>query len=185
MLTSCATLPANQVANNKNLNWPARQRQLKQITNWQASGAIAINTPEQGQTASMSWQQHNQQNYQIDLFGPLGAGRVTLIGKLNQVTLLDNGKRYQAVTPEALMQQVLGWHLPVANLYFWVRGLPAPQIKAKLKFDQYHHLITLQQQGWIVSYQRYTGVKRYDLPSLLTLKRNNLQVKLVISQWIL
>ena len=81
------------------------------------------------------------------------------------------------------MQQVLGWQLPVTNLYFWVRGLPAPNSSASTTFDPYHHLIELEQQGWQIQYERYTAIQGIDLPSKLRLKRGQLQVKIVISSW--
>lgn len=176
-------MPAKPGALNHLMSWPARQKQLRTIQHWQLNGAIAIKTAQQGQTASLSWQQLSRQNYHISLYGPLGAGRVTLTGHKDGVRLLANNKLYQAKTPEALMQEMLGWQLPVGNLYYWVRGLPAPSLQAQVRFDSYHHLSRLQQQGWTVTYQRYTGVGHFDLPSLLTLQRQDLTVKIVISQW--
>lgn len=183
ILTACATLPADQGALNQSMSWSSRKQQLQTITHWQLQGAIAIKTAQQGQTASLSWQQQHNHRYHIDLYGPLGAGRVSLSGSASQVTLLADGKHYQANTPDALMQQILGWQLPVRNLYYWVRGIPAPTLPAKLTFDSFHHLSQLQQQGWHVHYQRYTSVHGVDLPSLLLLQRNDLQVKIVISRW--
>ena len=184
LLASCATLPAKSNAFNQQLSWPQRQKQLAAIHQWQLNGAIAIKTPQQGQTASLSWQQQSLVNYHISLYGPLGAGRVTLAGTNQGVQLQANDKLYHAKSPEALMQEMLGWQLPVGNLYYWVRGLPAPGLQARLHFDTFHHLSQLQQQGWTVHYLRYTGVGDDDLPSLLTLQRLDLTVKIVISQWV-
>ena len=175
-------MPAKQGALNQSLPWKTRKAQLQQITQWQLNGAVAIRTPHSGQSASLVWQQH-QHTYQIDVFGPLGAGRATLNGDANGVTLLDNGKRYQGPTAETLMQKLLGWHVPVSNLYFWIRGLPAPGLKSTHKFDAYHHLLQLKQQGWEITYQQYTGINGIDLPSKLTLQAQNMKIKFVISQW--
>lgn len=183
LLAACATLPAKQGALNHHIPWPERKKQLSAIQHWQIEGAVAIKTPQHGQTASLNWQQQNHTDYQMSLFGPLGVGRVSLTGNTDGVTLLANNHQYQAKTPEALMQKMLGWHLPVRNLYYWIRGLAAPGFKAQLTFDTYQHLAKLEQQGWWVTYQRYTGVGRYDLPSLLQLQHGNLTVKIVISQW--
>ncbi len=130
----------------------------------------------------MVWQQQKR-DYQVSLFGPFGVGRTTLNGTPTALTLLAAGKEYKAQTPERLMQQVLGWQLPVTNLYFWVRGLPAPNSPASTTFDAYHHLIELKQQGWQIQYERYTAIQGIDLPSKLRLKSGQLQVKLVISSW--
>lgn len=186
-------MPAKTGALNHAMPWPTRQKRLQTIKHWQLNGAIAIKTSQQGQTASLAWQQQSPHVYTISLYGPLGAGRITLTGTKNRVHLLADNKLHQAKTPEALMQQMLGWQLPVGNLYYWVRGLPAPGLQARLHFDRYHHISQLQQQGWLVTYQRYTSTGQFDLPSLLTLQRRtlnenhstepNLTVKIVISQW--
>ena len=177
-------MPAKQRALNQHLSWATRKAQLQQITQWQLNGAVAIRTPHSGQSASLAWQQH-QYTYQIDVFGPLGAGRATLNGDADGVTLLDNGKRYQSPTTEILMQKILGWHIPVSNLYFWIRGLPAPHLKSISKFDAYHHLVQLKQQAWEITYQQYTGVNGIDLPRKLTLQAQNMKIKFVISNWAL
>ena len=183
LLTACiTTMPAKRTALNQYLSWQKRQIALKSIEQWQINGAIAIKTKTQGQTASLVWQQHLR-NYQVDLFGPLGAGHVILKRDTQGVSLLANGKHYQSQTVERLMQKILGWHLPVSNLYFWIRGLPAPTLKSKIKFDPYHHIIQLQQQGWNIFYQQYTAVKGVDLPSKLILQNNNLKIKFIINRW--
>jgi outer membrane lipoprotein LolB len=182
ILTGCATLPASQSALNQHMSWPARQAQLKQLTSWHIAGATAIQTPQQALSASMTWQQQ-QQHYQIALFGPLGAGRVSLSGGPGNVTLLANGKQYTAQSPEIIMQEVLGWQLPVNNLFYWVRGLPAPHLPSTPRFDAFHHLTQLRQQGWKIDYLRYTTVNNVDLPSLIKLQHADLIVKMVISHW--
>ena len=183
LLTACATMPAKEGARNENLSWPQRQKQLNSITAWHLTGALAYHNAASGQSASVVWQQ-TARDYQINLFGPLGLGRVSLIGTLGQsVTLTRSGKQYTAHSPEALMQQQLGWHLPVTNLFYWIRGLPAPHLAKTIQFDDYHHISLLQQQGWTITYQRYTAIANLDLPSKLTLENNRLGAKIVISQW--
>jgi outer membrane lipoprotein LolB len=181
-IAACATMPAKQGPRNEALSWSQRQAQLTPIQAWHIEGAVAIKTAKGGQTASMVWQQSTD-DYHIDLFGPLGAGRVTLIGDAKQVQLLMNGKQYQGKTAEALMQQVLGWHLPVSNLYYWIRGLPATTIKQTISFDAYHHISELKQQNWTIDYLRYTAVNGIDLPSKLTLQQKALKVTIIIGEW--
>lgn len=183
LLTACATMPAKQAARNQNLTWPQRQAQLQTIKDWQLTGALAYRTPNGGQSASLVWHQA-QKKYQINVFGPLGVGRTNLQGILNKnVVLTRDGKTFTARTPEVLMQQQLGWHLPISNLYYWVRGLPAPDITKSIQFDEFHHITNLIQQGWTISYERYTAVNGIDLPSKFTLQHGNLIVKVVISKW--
>ena len=42
----------------------------------------------------------------------------------------SDGKRYNAASPEQLLAEQWGFHLPVSNMKYWVRGLPVPGIPA-------------------------------------------------------
>ena len=181
-LTSCATMPATSSGATHKLPWSVRKHQLATITQWQLTGATAIKLPQHGLTASIVWQQKGD-DYHIQLFGPFGIGR-TIINQHNGiVTLSTNGQLYTAKSPEALMQNTLGWQLPVSNLFYWIRGLPSPGLYQHIEFDHYHHLRKLNQQGWTINYQRYTSVNGVDIPSLLTLSQQDISVKLIISRW--
>lgn len=183
LLPACASLPAKLAANNDYQSWTSRQYPLNALVHWHAQGAIGIRTSKGGENASFSWQQ-NQHNYQIHLFGPFSAGAMQIDGGPKQVTLVTaTQQRYQAHSAEALMLKTVGWELPVSNLYFWIRGIPAPHEVQKATFDQFNHLQKLQQQGWQIDFQRYTAVEDLDLPSLITLSRADLRIRLVVSQW--
>ncbi len=185
LLTACTTLPTKQKALNQHLDWQIRQAQLTHIKQWQLQGAVAVKTPQQSQAATFIWRQQWQRNrYQIHLFGPLGIGHVILISNPNDIVISEKGKRYQNRDAETLMQKILGWNVPVSNLYFWIRGLPAPYVKSKITFDAYHHIVHLQQQGWHIIYQCYTAATgSIDLPSIIILQREDLNIKFVISRW--
>ena len=182
LLASCATVPIQNEPLNQNISWNTRQSQLNSITEWKLQGAVALATAHGGQNASMTWQQDNG-DYQIDLFGPLGVGHTTLKGNANSVVLLANGKTTQANSPEMLMQAVLGWQLPISHLYYWVRGIPAPNLAKTMTFDPYHHLMTLSQQGWTIQYQRYSNVQGIDVPTKILLKNGEVRAVIVISDW--
>lgn len=182
-LTACATVATNQAPLNKTMSWSERQQELAAIQDWTFSGAVAIRSPHRGVNASINWQQKTG-DYQIELFGPLGAGHVQLSGQPNQARLtMADAKSYTANSAETLLQQHAGYRLPVSNLFYWVRGMPAPGAQATTQFDQYNHLIQLQQQGWNIRYSDYVGVRGVDLPNILNLARPGFTIRLVIKQW--
>jgi outer membrane lipoprotein LolB len=183
LLTGCATLPSDQAPLNQSMSWEARKTQLQTVQTWKLEGAMAIKTPQGGQTANLAWTQSSAQSYEINLFGPLGAGRISLLGQPNEVTLQANGKTQTADSPELLMQDMLGWQLPVSHAYVWIRGLPATQSHAVLTFDAYHHLNTLQQNGWTIRYLQFTNVNGIDLPSKIIFERSPLLMVVVIHSW--
>jgi outer membrane lipoprotein LolB len=146
---------------------------------WVLRGKIGIKTPEKADSASVYWSQEKE-NYNLKLFGPLGMGAVELKGKPGEVVYIDNqGHSYQASSAEILLQQNLGWQLPVSNLSYWVRALPAPNIASQKNYNINHQLILLQQQGWNINYLDYQS----QLPHIIQLKNGNIDLRLVINQW--
>jgi outer membrane lipoprotein LolB len=164
---------------------PARLWQnLQNLQSWSLKGQVAIHTTTQGSSFSVIWQQLPQQ-YTLNFFGPLGLGHA-LLQQLNQqeVALYVGNKRYTAASPDILLQQQLGWPLPVTNLYYWIRGIPAPHWPSQVVWDENHHLIqTLSQQGWIIQYLHYRTINKLNLPDKISLQHDRLQVKIIIRQW--
>lgn len=183
-IVACTTLPTANAPLNQPLSWSARQASLSQITSWKINGLISIRNNQQAQSANVTWAQ-NEQDYTISIFGPLGFGGLILEGKPGIVTLTeDNGRKFSAPTAETLISETSHWVLPVSDLYFWIRGLPAPNSPSQLQFDRYHHLSSLKQQGWQIFYQKYAGIQNADLPSLIMMRHPPLTIKIVISRWV-
>lgn len=105
------------------------------LDGWQINGKIGIRAPKDSGSGTLFWLQR-QDYYDIRLSGPLGRGAARLTGRPGQVALeVANQGRYEAPTPEALLEEQLGWKLPVSHLAWWVRGLPAPDSKSRLTLD--------------------------------------------------
>lgn len=183
LLAACTTTPSATAPLNQHISWLTRQQQLNHVTQWTLNGLISIQTQRKRQSANVRWTQSGQ-DYTISVFGPLGFGGAILTGKPGLVTLeTDKGQKFTAKTPEALINKTSHWVLPISNLYFWIRGIPAPNRQKQWQLDQYNHLQQLAQEGWKIHYLRYTGANGLDLPSLMTLSRPPLRLKLVISHW--
>ena len=187
LISACAStvMPASQQANDQKMTWTQRENQTDQVRSWTISGALAMKAPQRGFTANLNWQQHrNIKNYKMSLYGPLGIGAVRITSSPSQVTLMrGNGETFKASSAQALMAKNLGWNIPVNNLYYWVRGLPAPGAASNKSFDKYHHLTRLQQSGWSIHFLRYTAVGKYDLPNKIIFRNRQLSGTLVISGW--
>ncbi len=184
LLAGCATVfQPSAVAPTQKLSWQQRQKQLLAINHWQLRGAFSVQTPKNVNMAHMNWQQ-DERHYLINISGPLNIGGVQIIGQPGQVTLVASAKqKYTASSPEELLQQALGYRLPISNLYYWVRGVPVPDLPAKTQLDPQQHLIALQQEGWQIQYADYTHVSNTDLPTKVTLVNPELRIRMVINQW--
>lgn len=94
------------------------------------------------------------------------------------------GQTLYAEDAETLLQNYLGWQVPVSGLHYWIRGLPSPQtIVQTMLLDEQSRLSELTQAGWRVSYKRYQTHKGLQLPAKMELLNASLKVKLVIRQW--
>lgn len=185
ILSGCAQQPEKiQPPINKE-DWAPRQSQILDIKNWQASGKLGVKVPDDGGSASMRWEQLSN-GYQIDLNGPLGMGKMTIIGKPDAVTFTQGGKPPQtAQTPEELIRKNTGWNIPVTQLAFWIRGLPAPKAKVThYAFNPQGGLSELEQAGWKIIYGDYLQTEEgIALPGRITAEFNEVRLILVIREW--
>jgi len=160
-------------------SWAEYVAYMETLQHWQLLGKAGIRTAQQSDSAGFSWRQ-NLDHYDISLFGPFNAQAARIKGDNQQVSLEADGQTWRAHSPEALLEQHLGWQLPVRDLAWWIRGLPAPGsvFSETRKNDR---LASLQQQGWKISYRRYSDDNRH--PEKLILQRDNLRITLVIHEW--
>lgn len=167
--------------------WKAHKQTLAGLDAWQITGKVGIRSQIGGRSengsATLFWLQR-QDYYDIRLSGPLGRGAARLTGRPGQVELeAANQGRFQAESAEALLQEHLGWQLPVTHLLWWVRGLPAPDSRSRLALDASSRLAQLEQDGWRVEYLRYAEHDGYWLPERLKLHGPDIDITLVVKDW--
>lgn len=162
-----------------------RSKVLADMTHWHISGAAAILQVRNSQSANYEWQQTGDK-YQIQLAGALNFGSTTIEGGPGFIHVSQaNGQHWQGKSPNAVIAKNLGWQLPVEQLVYWVRGIPAPASYLNFKTDSEGHLESLNQWGWEITWSGYTRVKGVDLPGWIVLQRPGFKIKLLIRQWTL
>lgn len=169
--------------NGKADSWQAHKQHITPVDAWQINGKIGIRSEKESGSAVLFWLQR-QDYFDIRLSGPLGQGSTRLTGRQGAVSLeIANRGIFQAHSAEALMQQQLGWSLPVENLLWWVRGLPAPYSKSQLQLDSNSLLAKLEQDQWHVEYLSYRTENDLQLPERIKLSGAGLNITLVIKEW--
>lgn len=153
------------------------------ISSWVISGAMAAKGPKKSWSASVNWRQQGMSSYQIRLYGPLGGGTVIIERAGGTVTYKDGPKVASSGHADELLQRETGIRLPVNNLYYWVRGIPAPGGVQGVKYDQNHHITSLKQAGYVLNYDSYTNVNNVALPSRIRLHGHGVSIKLVVKRW--
>lgn len=166
----------------------AHQQKLQQITHWELNGKLGIRTPADSGSASLKWAQQAA-DYQINLSGPLGQKRMIITGKPGKVRLEQTGSNpLEARSAEALIKKAAGWTLPVAQLTYWVRGVPAPKQRiTHLQQNESGLIAQLRQGGWLITYNNYKNYSHrneaFSLPGKITAEHEDVRLILVIRDW--
>jgi len=165
-----------------NISWEEQQALLKNYIRWELSGKVGIRTPQDSQSASLTWLQTDTQ-YQIDIHGPWGQGGASIIGEQGEVTVnVSGGKQFKGSDPELILYKELGWQLPINDIYWWIRGLPSPTATYEHQLEN-NRLKNLKQRGWDIQYLRYNSLSP-ALPNKLRFIRDDLTITVVVSNWI-
>ncbi|WP_323752384.1 lipoprotein insertase outer membrane protein LolB [Marinobacter sp.] len=190
-ITGCTTIQLEPLPEGMTeqppVDWATRSTELTQFNHWLLSGKLAVKQPSDSGTAVINrWQQHNE-SYELALSSSfLGMGSTQLKGVPGYIHLtMPNGDSYQSSEPEKLIQAATGWQLPIDNLTWWIKGLPAPDGDFRLLFDEQNKLAILKQNGWEIRYDRWHPFidTLPELPARITALKGDKRVRVVISRW--
>ena len=163
--------------------WQTHRKAVTPFDSWTLQGKLGVRAPNESGSGTLLWLQQ-QDNYDIRLSGPLGRGATRIQGNDDRVTLDIAGQQQtSARSAGALLEQQVGWRLPVEHLLWWVRGLPAPDSPSRLQLNPDSQLARLSQAGWTVEYSRYQQIDGMQLPQRLQLSGHNMLLTLVITRW--
>lgn len=157
--------------------------ELYTLDSWRASGKLGTRYKGKNESAFFSWTQTGQ-DYTIHLYGPLGQGSVYLYKEGNNFRIESKDINEQAASPEALLLRTTGLHLPVSNLAFWLRGIPATSISAdKLEHDDAGNLDVIAQEGWEITYRSYMPAYGLSMPEKIIAKRKDIKLTVSVKSW--
>lgn len=189
LLGGCAQQPvsldqATTIQNRLNPAWRAHEEAVRQVADWQCIGRIAIRTETEGGTVNLNWQQAGE-TAKIVLNAPLNQGTVELVGRPDMMLITDSaGHRQLTSNPEASIEQLTGWKIPITALPDWIRGLPHDK-NAMIQLNENGWLQTLSDDGWLIDYESYMPVtgQNLDMPRKITVSRNDIRLRLVVESW--
>ncbi|WP_338292463.1 lipoprotein insertase outer membrane protein LolB [Planctobacterium marinum] len=177
MLSACATPPKT--------SYQQASSSGKFPQNWQVEGRIAFKSPEEKFSAFLDWQQQ-QQDYQLRLSKLIG-GTLLFMEQINGRVLLEiDDNTFTDSNAERLIYEKTGWQIPVADFKYWITGRLNPNSNAvsELKRDETGRIWSFSTAtGWRIKYQNYKVFSGTALPHNLVLSKDNLQLKLRISEW--
>ncbi len=170
LVTGCTTVPV------------VVQRPLQADAPFAFNGRVAFRQGERRDNAGVRWV-HSAAEDEILLLAPLGQTIARIHRNAQEATLEASGKRYADHDMESLMQQVLGWQLPLSGLRYWVTALPVPGNESSIKRNANGQVSMLRQQGWEIGYTRYAATTPDALPLRMRLQRGGMEVLLLIDEW--
>ena len=188
LLAGCETLreliaPVPQVVVQPVSTWEAHARDLSRFTHWSLLGSLAVRSGGKATRVTMRWRQTDD-SYLVRLMGPLGVGLLEVAGSPSEVEArFSNGRRARAASPEALLEQEIGWSVPLQGLRYWIVGAPAPGATPTMEFDDHGRLARLEQSGWTVVYERYGGLDDLALPERMRFSSESVDASMVVRRW--
>lgn len=197
LLTACATVPDRPPVGDPEGVFRRHHERLAPVEHWQIRARLALRTDSEGWLATLLWARRGA-HQQLDLTGPLGRGHLRLTSEPGQARLRDSDNNiYHAPTAEELVLRATGHRLPLGELQYWVRGLPAPGAVQRRELDAWGRLARLDQQRWRIEFLDYVRHGDLELPSRLFARRapdpanadnglrETIEVRLAIEHWTL
>lgn len=182
LLNACTAINTKQGEVADKAAYQTRAEQISAIKNWSLSGRLSLDDGEDGGSGKLQWRV-DPMSSSLDFFAAMGRGAWYLESSDAGATMRDAKGVHFAPDVESLVQQQLGWPVPVAALQWWARGLVAPGTVLASEIDAQGLLVSLQQFGWVISISRYDEFDGHLLPVRLDATHNNYRVKMAISQW--
>ncbi len=151
-------------------------------------GKLAVTEAGERFSGNFIWRQQAER-FDINVWGPLGQGRVHLRGNEAELMLLDGREELIDRGPAAsVMRTQLGWSLPLEVLPSWVLGEPdGAFVVTDDERDADGRYEAFQQAGWQVRLDDYRevafGASPRWLPRRVDVRREDTRVRLVIGSW--
>ena len=158
--------------------------QLQELDSWELRGRVNVRYDNESHTPRIIWLQQNV-DYNIRLWGTFNAGATEIVGRPGFVTMENDGQTLSANSPEDLILEQLGYELPVSQLNYWIKGLPAPDSEAQLLFNELNQLTTIQQADWTINLSDMRQYGALNLPRRveLTRPRNDIRLRFIGLNW--
>lgn len=179
LLSSCSLAPLKfnkKLSENHVKFYESHSQALVALTHWNAHGQIAVHNGNEARSAQVYWEQRGA-NYNMQLFGPFPGGSLKIHSQSGLVKL-SQGSGYIAHFQEHTV-----WSIPIDEMLYWIKGMPAPNSPAETTWDRDQHLVKLDQSGWQILYSHYTSNQGIDLPRKIEAHNPPLKIKIIVNDW--
>jgi outer membrane lipoprotein LolB len=165
--------------------WSVRQQALLDFDIWDIHARAAIKLKGEAYNIGIRWRRQAEHSM-ILLEAPFGQGvfRIESSAGGTYRLRLPDGRVSANRTAEALLEEMIGWSLPVSGLEYWIRGIPRPDSAYTHHLDQGGRARSISQDQWAIDYLDYfIGQQAPQLPRRIRLVSETVTLKLVVERW--
>jgi len=151
-----------------NMNFEQRRLDLTGLPFWELDGRIGVTVDKDAYNGSLTWQQ-DADDLDFRFRGPLGIGGIRIHGTLGEQVRVKTtrGEEFFLTDLERDLEEKLGWQLPINSLRYWVLGVTDPNYDTAVEVDDNDLLVSLEQENWLVTYDKYMDVNGRLMPKKL------------------
>lgn len=172
-LGGCANLPTT----------PTEAVDPARLREWTATGRMALAVDGRGGSGSFTWTQRDVATT-LSIRGPLGAGAVQIVAEGEAIAATDGeGHHLDTAPARALLRERLGADLPVAQLRYWMLGLPSPDIPAEVADHAGTPVRVIEQSGWRIGYDAFQPTAGLSLPARFSAVQGDVRIKVIVDRW--
>jgi outer membrane lipoprotein LolB len=183
LLSACVQQPVRRAPDADLLQRQTdREARLAMKPDWSLSGRIAISDGSHGGSGRIDWDQHGN-DFDIRLSAPVTRQSWRMVRENGHVRLegLEGGTR-EGDDAQALLQQALGWVVPIDALASWIRGARGGA-NASLQFGADGLPSLLTEGDWFVEYRTWDEALTPQLPSKVFASQGDSKVRLSVDHW--
>ncbi len=164
--------------------WMAEREALFEAYNaWSVSGRVSLSDGERGGQLAFDWRTDGDW-HEVRLRTVMGGRQWRLRFAPGEARLV--GSEVGELTgahPDPLVEQAVGWPIPVADLAWWIRGLAPPHANGEMRFDDDGTLASARRAPWTLDFQRFEQGEHALLPTRLQADSPPYRVRLVLRNW--
>ena len=187
ILAGCRTAPPPVTAvqgPGADAPWAEQYAALQTFDSWTLTGRVAVAARGQGFSANLRYRQQGG-SADLSLDGPMGLGGMRMqVGERDISVTNSRGETLDGAAARAEIESRLGFELPLAELRWWLLGVPAPGSPSESHDDGAGGPVRVfAQNGWRVSVLSRAPWLGFALPQRLTAEREDARLKLLVEQW--
>lgn len=184
LLQGCASIrePSGERSGH---SWEQRQVELRALQEWTLSGKASFRTPERSATVTLNWSRQAD-SWQVRGNGSFGQGAFRAEQDDNGGLLWRSGEKLRTGSSVIeLLRQESGVAFPVAELDYWIKGLPAPGPVTDQMLNDQAELTRLVQGDWEIQYLDYGLWGGLRLPKKMFVSGPETELRFVIHTWVI